>query len=306
MDITHCIYHFPCWDGYGSAYAVWRKFPNATFIPANYGQQPPLLPPDARVLICDFSYPREMILKMKSEVAELVVIDHHKTAEAALSDLPYAIFDTSHSGAYLTWEFVHNRKPPILIDYIQDRDLWTFDLHNSKQVSAALQSYGYHFQTWRQFEDDVSRLELEGIGILRAKEQQVSLMADTAVMMDICGYLVPVANATCYYSEVGEELCIRYPEAKFSAYYMDRKDGKRQWGMRSRNGFDCSVVAKMLGGGGHPGASGFVTPGRQALDDEIRDLKFAIQSALNELGVPQPGYPAPVTNAVEILRKVVS
>lgn len=35
-------------------------------------------------------------------------------------------------------------------------------------------------------------------------------------------------------------------------------------------------------------------------------LRDAIHAALNELGVPQPGYPAPVANAVEILRAALS
>lgn len=32
----------------------------------------------------------------------------------------------------------------------------------------------------------------------------------------------------------------------------------------------------------------------------------AIEAALKELGVPQPGYPAPVANAVEILKKAIA
>lgn len=35
-------------------------------------------------------------------------------------------------------------------------------------------------------------------------------------------------------------------------------------------------------------------------------LYSGIQAALKELGVPQPGYPAPVANAVEILKKAVA
>lgn len=34
----------------------------------------------------------------------------------------------------------------------------------------------------------------------------------------------------------------------------------------------------------------------------VEILETAIRAALNELGVPQPGYPAPVANAVAILR----
>ena len=35
------------------------------------------------------------------------------------------------------------------------------------------------------------------------------------------------------------------------------------------------------------------------------DLRHAIEMALNELGVPQPGYPQPVANAVEILQTAI-
>lgn len=71
-------------------------------------------------------------------------------------------------------------------------------------------------------------------------------------------YCAPCANATVFFSEVGERLLEMHPQAPFSAYYMDRNDGKRQWGLRSRPDFDCSVIAKAMGGGGHKCAAGFV------------------------------------------------
>ena len=54
-----------------------------------------------------------------------------------------------------------------------------------------------------------------------------------------------------------------YPDAPFAGYYFDRlADGKRQWGLRSRLSslfdFDVSAVAMQMGGGGHPGAAGWV------------------------------------------------
>jgi hypothetical protein len=42
----------------------------------------------------------------------------------------------------------------------------------------------------------------------------------------------------------------------------------------------------------------------EALVAEIETLRSAIDAALNELGVPQPDYPAPVANAVAILAAV--
>lgn len=42
-----------------------------------------------------------------------------------------------------------------------------------------------------------------------------------------------------------------------------------------------------------------------ALREQRDKLKDTIRRALRELGVPQPGYPAPVANAVEILNDVL-
>jgi hypothetical protein len=89
-------------------------------------------------------------------------------------------------------------------------------------------------------------------------------------------YFVPVANATVFYSEVGEELLKRHPASPFAGYYMDRGDGQRQWGLRSRPSFDCSVIAKALGGGGHKQASGFV--------QDLRADMFLVR--------PEPGQPS--------------
>jgi len=112
----------------------------------------------------------------------------------------------------------------------------------------------------------------------RLTNQMVSTMADAKRMMRFVmtdppriypddgsspveapdhSYLVPVTNATVAFSEVADELLTRHPQARFAAYYLDRADGLRQWGMRSREDFDCSVIAKAFGGGGHKQASGF-------------------------------------------------
>ena len=39
---------------------------------------------------------------------------------------------------------------------------------------------------------------------------------------------------------------------------------------------------------------------------EIKQLRNAARAAMNELGVPQPGYLQPVTNAYEILEKALA
>lgn len=263
--VTHVIYHSPCYDGFGAAWAAWKKYPDAIFIPASHGEPAPELPQDAEVAIVDFSYPRPTMERMQKSVRTWVCLDHHKTAQEACEGLKGCIFDLNHSGAYLSWKYFHpSEEVPRLIQYLEDRDLWRYALPKSRAISAWIQSWDYDFEAWsalatllhHNFEDTAS----EGSAILRAKEQMIIQMADNFVWRDIGGYRVPVANATCYFSEVAELLRLNHPEAKFGAYYMDRADGKRQWGMRSAKDFDVSEVAKSKGGGGHPDAAGFTEP----------------------------------------------
>jgi len=56
-----------------------------------------------------------------------------------------------------------------------------------------------------------------------------------------------------------------------------------------------------------PGDYGWSIAYEQTLQLRLRYEKIlnGVKEALNELGVPQPGYPAPVANAVEALRKSI-
>lgn len=257
---TYVLYHANCYDGFGSAWAAWTVLGDrAQYIPVQYGEQPPELPPQAEVIISDFSYPRKTLLQMRDQVAKLTLLDHHITAQQDLAGLDFTIFDLNRSGAMIAWQYWHPDQPiPPLISYIQDRDLWQFALPHSQEVFAALCSYPMDFQVWNQLQ--IPQLIEEGKIILRYQQHMVSLICDQAYFCEIGGYLVPVANATTAFADVAHQLCLRYPNAAFAAYYFDRKDHVRQWGLRSVGDFDVSQIAKQMGGGGHRNAAGFTQP----------------------------------------------
>lgn len=260
---THVVYHRNCPDGYTAAWVAWRRLGDAAqYIPAQYGDPVPDLHEGAHVLIVDFSYRRDVLETLAGKVASLTLLDHHKSAAEDLRDFPGAMFDLAHSGAYLAWKYFYPLEiPPSIVNYVEDRDLWKFEYAHSREVSAYLESFDYKFGLWDHAHDQIMiafpSVVAEGTAILRTKKRLVKKMAENHMFRHIGGYRVPIANASCYFSEVGEELCYLYPDAPFSAYYFDRSDGKRQWGLRSRGGFDVSAVAKALGGGGHAAAAGF-------------------------------------------------
>lgn len=270
-DTAVVLYHAHCADGFGAAYAAWKALgDSAVYVPVQYGQPyPPELDGGVRELyLLDFSYPLETMKRLQQVASQVAVIDHHASAEEPLKEwnrsLPFCgrgschhvVFDLDQSGAVLAWEYFHHGKPvPELLFYVQDRDLWRWELPDSRAVSAGLRSRPMEFQEWDRL--SVEELIPEGRAILRYQDEQVKAHTRNAALQDVGGYQVPVVNATTLMSEIGEALCQQFPDAPFSATYFVRRDGKRVWSLRSRNGFDVSTVAKAKAGGGHKAAAGF-------------------------------------------------
>ena len=255
------LYHAGCDDGFGGAWAARKALgDHIQCIPVQYGSPPPELPKGSHVVLVDFSYDRTTVQAMKDNAGRFLILDHHKTAEAELEGLEYAIFDMDRSGAMMAWDYFHEDQPPALIKYIQDRDLWRKELDGSDLYTAALRSYRQDFNVWNNLAGtDVEELLNEGGAIYRAVGVQVERQTLNAQLVNIGGHEVPVANATCYISEVCDELLNQNPTAEFSAVYFVRADGKQVYSLRSRSDFDVSEVAKSLGGGGHKNAAGYTT-----------------------------------------------
>ena len=265
---TACLYHNDS-DGWGSAYSLWKALKDSDvllFIEVQYGQEPPYealrgFAPD-RVYIVDFSYKAEVLKDFLGEFPETMVIDHHVSAmddlDAAFVDCALGgfIFAVHSSGCVLTWQhFFPEEEIPEILLYVQDRDLWKFELENSKEINAYIASLPKDFEEWDQFY--TPEAYDAGRAIIRLQEKAIERRLKDVRMIKIDDYTVPCVNASENISELGSAMCEAYPDAPFSVSYCDRGDGKRSYSLRSRNGFDVSEVAKMFFGGGHPGAAGF-------------------------------------------------
>ncbi|HEY6085081.1 MAG TPA: DHHA1 domain-containing protein, partial [Nitrospira sp.] len=169
--------------------------------------------------------------------------------------LPYAYFDLKKSGAVLAWEWASDRPVPWLLQYIQDKDLWTWELPASREINAAIASYPFDFQLWNRFTQ--KDLEQEGRAILRYEEEIVTKLAAQAMLVEFQGVTVPSVQSAVLTSQIGERLSADYP---FCMIWHDR-DGRRYYSMRSReDGADVGAIAASFGGGGHTHAAGFSIP----------------------------------------------
>ena len=261
---TYVLYHAHCTDGFGAAYAAWKIYGDkAIYLPVKYDNPMPKLKQKSQVYIVDFSYPRQELLDLASQMNEVIVLDHHKTAEEDLRDIDLSstpnlsiTFDMEKSGAVLAWEhFFPNEEIPPLILHIQDKDLWRFDLKDTKKVIASLRSYDMNFELWDKF--DLKRLITEGEAILRFQNLTVEKLCKNMRLMKVGGHKVPAVNSSILQSEIGNRLCEKYPDSPFSVVYFDASD-KTRYSLRSIGDFDVSLVAKTYGGGGHKNAAGYI------------------------------------------------
>jgi oligoribonuclease NrnB/cAMP/cGMP phosphodiesterase (DHH superfamily) len=261
-----CIYHQECMDGFGAAWVVSKKFrgQEIEFISARYGDSPPrIFDSSDDVIIVDFSYPRDTLLKINETAYSLLVLDHHKTAQANCDGLDFAEFDINKSGVMMAWEhFFPQKNPPEFLKYIQDRDLWQWKLPYSKEINAALYSYPMDFEVWddlqfRLFGTRGSDLVEEGRAILRDRQKTIdSLVSGWAIeRLRIGGYDVPCLNCPRWLAS--DVLNILAKGEPFAISYFDSADG-RTFELRStENGVDVSEIARQYGGGGHKHAAGF-------------------------------------------------
>lgn len=261
-----CIYHGACDDGFGAAFAVWKRDGDAVaYHPGVYGETPPDVA-GLDVAIVDFSYKRPVMIELAAKAKSILVLDHHKTAQAELDGLNdecpnvQVVFDMNKSGAVLAWEHFHPlRAAPQFFLYLQDRDLWTKRLPDVDAFTMALRSYPQDFNIWDKIYDSPQEIIAGGRSIERYYRTLVESAKKHAFYRDIGGYVVPVVNGSLFMSsEVAGELA---EGNAFAAMYAETEKGVI-WSLRSRapDGADVSEIAKRYGGGGHKHAAGFTVP----------------------------------------------
>ena len=152
---TCVIHHHDCSDGCGAAsWVAYRKLgqEGVEYVPCAHGDPPPEMEPGSRVYILDFAFPGEVMLDLM-EGRDALLIDHHRTADQEIGDLPGCHLVMDRSGAVLAWQWFHPGSAiPELLLYMEDWDLWQWKLPRSREVSAALDCHpkdSAHGTGWR-------------------------------------------------------------------------------------------------------------------------------------------------------------
>ena len=267
-SVNVVIYHADCTDGFGAAYSAWKQLGNrAEYYACKHGVKPPDVK-NKNVVILDFSFKNATTKKMIEEANSLLVIDHHKSAMVELHDISNTKFDMTKSGAMLAWEFFHpGKEPPKFIKYIQDRDLWKWELEYSREFSAAFDMVPFEFEEFEKFEDDSVFDDAckRGSYILAYSKTVVKKVCEKAASRKLDGKDILVVNASHWMSEIGARLA---PDCDFAMiWYYDHNDKDIKVSLRAfHDAVDVSEIAKKYNGGGHKKAAGFRLPGDFAID----------------------------------------
>ena len=278
-NVTMVIYHGPvCTDGYGSRFAIehYNKLNSydrdIKYIPCNYGHPPPDVT-GHHVAIVDFSFKYPILIEMIKQANGLIVIDHHKTARDDLSeiDTSHKIFDMNHSGAFLTWKWCFPDEPvPLLIRYIEDRDLWRNEMDNSMAFAQWFFSVPKEYDQYLKYLD--SELVCEMIQLKGIPQKEVNDKIVNDVVPFACPkfmefrdrkknryyHFIAHVNTNVLISDVGNAIFNQFPLVDASCiYYINDWSDSVKYSLRSTyDRADVSKLASMFGGGGHRNAAG--------------------------------------------------
>lgn len=266
------LYHANCNDGSASALGAWLALGDegVEYIPVQYGYPPPGDLGGESIIMVDFSYKRKVLDELAGIAKNIIIIDHHKSAKDELQDIGaaqsnvVAIFDMDKSGAVLTWEHFNPGMPvPKLFYYVQDRDLWRFELGSYTNYVAKALAAKPNWRDWYGYLEDaaINEVVAEGYAIDKYLQVQIEKIIQTEpVFSGVFGVTLPIYNIHGFMiSDTLSAALERYKDAPFAASYFDLEgEQKRVYSLRSRKGeTDVALIAQQYGGGGHASASGF-------------------------------------------------
>lgn len=264
------LYHANCVDGFTAAWCAHEHYgDSADYLPMkNDGAD---FPVDKRpVLFLDCAPRREQLLDFQKRAESLIVLDHHVSNIKECEGIEGCTLDMTMSGAGLAARhFGRERLPNLrLVKYVQDQDLWKFELEHSRLVRNVLLAETFDWQSWTDMNDLLENrfpAAVEAGRILdKQKQKNNAYMAKKAIVMPLfAGYTnVPIVNMA--HGDISQLLndLADASDHGFAIAWHQCEDKKFKYSIRStRDRFDCAAFAeKFFGGAGHKGASGWIAP----------------------------------------------
>jgi hypothetical protein len=270
-----CFYHSADLDGICSGAIIYDQHPECEMIGINYGDDFPwnTIMKGEKVFMVDFSLqPFPQMIELNG-LADLIWIDHHKTAiedDEILARQGTKIKghrEIGMAGCELCWNWLHDHIEipiPPGVALLGRYDVW--DKTNPQwdaeilpfQFGMRLESWSPKSEEWKDiFNGDTDPWFDKGKTVLQYQtSENKKYAATTAFETEIDGHPVIAINKGLTNSQLFDSVWDREKYHAMLAFYWKKK----RW-MASlysdRDDIDVSVIAKAHGGGGHKGAAGF-------------------------------------------------
>ncbi len=237
------------------------------------------------ILILDISLTEAALENLtKISRARIIMLDHHKTAfDRYAPDKPrtkyekvslnlhnsrvYIALNNGMSGAGMTYAYLfpHDEGVPLLVQHVQDRDIWTFDMEHTKAVDQFLKKQEQTIENWTFINSRMCHVTgYEGVvqagkQLLASYEANVLDLAHTSTWVTLNGAKgLMVSCGYEYANDVGHELCRESGTYGLTYFTSGENNELLQVSLRSEGDYDVEVIARKFGGGGHKNASGFI------------------------------------------------
>ncbi|MHB8660748.1 MAG: DHHA1 domain-containing protein [Minisyncoccota bacterium] len=260
------LYHKKCPDGFGAAYAAWKKYGDmAEYIPVGFGDSLLEGLEGREVFLLDFCYelPGE-IGRLIKVTKRLVILDHHQSARERVEGVPEHIYDENRSGATIAWNFFHpDTSVPRLLQHLEDGDLYRYALPDTRDVYSYITAQPDNFAIWDKIAqalespDSRARLLKKAAEATRYFEALADLSVEAAKKVRFEGY-------ECYFATTLPSITMRsyvanqlYNKLPPLALVVTAHPDGFGVSIRTDGSVDAAQIAKKYNGGGHPGSAGF-------------------------------------------------
>jgi oligoribonuclease NrnB/cAMP/cGMP phosphodiesterase (DHH superfamily) len=266
------IYHDKCVDGFGAAYAAWKKFgDSADYIGVSRGDAPPLdVSRDKNVFCVDFCF--DDMTELVRAAKHVCVLDHHASNKDEIEKMPEFIYDNERSGSTIAWSYFHPDIPvPKLLLNLEDGDLFRNVLADTRSIFTFLEVAERSFVAW---DDYIQRYEQSAtrdafLVVANTYHEYFQKLVDVSVarakLVSFEGYETYFTTAhpmQSLKSVIGHELTkLKGPIGLVVSAHPEGYGVS----IRGDGSVDVSAIAKKFGGGGHYSASGFAISHADAL-----------------------------------------
>lgn len=263
------IYHGHCYDGFGAAYAAWKKFGNnASYLPYIYRDEYPKGIENKEVYVVDFCFSKEVTEELVKKNVSFVILDHHIASRDLVEGVKGSVYSEVDSGAKIAWKyFSPDTKVPQLIEYLSDSDTWAHALPHYKEIEGYIHIHELEFSIFEKLQEELeerpeSVLE-KGKVLNKQFNNLVAEHVDKAMLVEFEGYEVYAVNASSFLrSELGHQLALK--KGPFAIVYRFEKDVLRI-SLRGDGTIDCTKLVEKYGGGGHYNASAIIMKDKNPL-----------------------------------------